>query len=126
ARPVRRRAELSARDVLTGHTVHGEEVAVPRGGGNEFSRAAVDRAVDEHGRLRRVPVVHVAWRGLVVPGHLAGVDVHRDERARKKSDTCASARHRVRGRWIAGAEYVEACLWIVDARHPRLTAAVSR
>ena len=79
-------------DRLAGHAIEREEVAVARRGRNELARPAVDHAVDQDRRLRRVPVVRVVRRGLVVPGHLAGVDVERDQRAGEEVVAQASLR----------------------------------
>ena len=72
--------------------IDGEEVAVARGGRDQLARPAVDHAVDEDRRLRRVPVVRVVRRRLVVPRHLAGIDVDRDERAREEVVALAARR----------------------------------
>ena len=68
--------------------------------------------------------MHVVRRGLEVPRHLAGVDVDRDQRAREEVVPLAAALREGRRR-IAGAEDVELGLRIVDARQPRLRAAVT-
>src|SRR4029079_13444955 len=74
ARPVGGVAELAAGDVFARNAIDGEEIPVPRTGGNQLARAAADLAVDENRRLRRIPVVHVAWRRLVVPRSVTTLD----------------------------------------------------
>ena len=124
-RPVRVRAELRRHDVLAGHAIDREEVAVARRRRHQLARLAVDHAVDQDRRLRRIPVVRVVRRGLEVPRHLAGVDVDGDERAREQVVALAAGA-RVARRRIAGAEDVEPGLRIVRTRNPHLSAAVPR
>ena len=69
--------------------------------------------------------MHVARRRLVVPRHLAGVDVHRDERAGEQPHAFAATGRRIRGRRIACAEDVVPRLGIEDAGHPDLSAAMA-
>ena len=47
---------------------------------NQLALLPVDLVVDEHGRLRRVPVVRIVRGGLEMPDHLARVGIHRDDR----------------------------------------------
>ena len=104
-----------------------EEVAVARGRRDQLARPAIELAVDEHRRLRRVPVVRVVRRGLVVPRHLARIDIQGDERAGEEIVQSLSAgRRRIGGGRVAGAEDVEAGLGIVRARNPRMTATMNR
>ena len=71
--------------------------------------------------------MRVVRRRLVVPLHLPGVDVDGDDRAGEQVVHAGAARprHVRRGR-VAGAEDVEVRCGIVDARQPRVTAAVAR
>ena len=90
---------------------------------HELPRAPIDDAVDEHRRLRRVPVVRVVRRHLVAPRHLPGVRVERHDRAGPQVVACAAlaGEHRIR---IAGADVVEVQLRIVGARQPRHAATM--
>ena len=56
--------ELAWSEVLAGDAVEDEEVAVARRLQHQLARAAVERRVHEHRRLRRVPVVRVVRRRL--------------------------------------------------------------
>ena len=124
--PSSRGRELAGGDVLAGQAVHDEDVAVARRLHDELPRLAVDLAVDEHRRLRRVPVVRVVWRRREVPGELAGVHVDGHERARIQVVAFATGLRRVRRRRIARADDVQLRLGIVDAGNPHVTAAVTR
>ena len=105
-RPVVDEAELAGHEMLAGRAVEHEEVAVARRRHHQLAHPAVERHVDENRRLRRIPVVRVVRRGLVVPRHLAGIDVHREQRRREQVVAFAAAL-RVCRRRVAGAVDVE-------------------
>ena len=82
-RPVHRVGELARHQVLAGPAIEREVVAVAaRASAPSCAAAAAELAVDQHRRLRGIPVVRVVRRRLVVPLHLAGVDVDRDDARR--------------------------------------------
>ena len=122
-RPVRRVEELRREDVLAVGAIEQHVVAVAVRLRDELARTAVDHAVDEHRRLRGVPVVRVVRRHLVAPHHLAGVRIERDDRAGPEVVAFAAlpGEHGIR---IAGADVVEIQFRIVGAGQPRHAAAV--
>src|SRR6185503_558590 len=69
--------------------------------------------------------MRVVWRGLEVPRHLAGVDLHGDDRAREEILAGAARCRGIGRRWIARAEDVEPGLGIVRAGQPGMSAAVA-
>src|SRR5678815_4679007 len=66
--------------VLAVRAVEDEEPAVAACLRQQLARLAVDRTVEEHGRLRGIPVVRVVRRRLEVPDQLSGVGIERDDR----------------------------------------------
>ena len=80
---------------------------------------------NDRGRLGRIPVVRVVRRRLVVPRHLAGVDIERNERRREEVVSLTAARC-VRRRRVTRPEDVQLGLGIVHARNPRGAVAVPR
>src|SRR5207248_214922 len=101
-----RLAVLRRLNVLAGHAIDGEEVAVAGGRRDELAGPAVDRRIEEDRRLRRIPVVCVVRRRLEIPLHLPCVDVDGDQRAGEEIVSLA-ADTRVAGRRVAGAEYIK-------------------
>ena len=79
--PVRRVRKLAGHEMLAGHAIEHEVIAVAGRLHHQLAGPAVELPIEEHRRLRGVPVVRVVWRGRVVPRQLARVDVDRDEGA---------------------------------------------
>ena len=77
---------LRRQEVLAVRAIEQEEVAVAVRLRQQLARLPVDDAVDEHRRLRGVPVVRVVRRHLVVPRQLAGVRI--DARRSSTSRGC--------------------------------------
>ena len=110
--------------MLAGDAIEREVIPVAGGGEHELAHPAAERRIDEHRRLRRIPVVRVVRRRLVVPLHLAGVDVDRDQRTREEVVAFAARLRGVGRRRVAGAGDVQMRLGIVRSGHPHLRAAV--
>ncbi len=100
-------------------------MAVARGLRDQLALLPVHLVVDQHGGLRRVPVVRVVRRGLEVPGHLARVGVDRDDRAGKEvvAGPVLVRDDRLR---VAGGDEDEVQLRVVGDRLPGHAAAVGR
>ena len=109
--------------MLAGCAIQQEVVPVAARLRDHLARPPVEVAVDEDRRLRGVPVVRVVRRDLVVPRHLPGIRIQRDDGARIEvvAGTAESGEHRL---GIAGAEVIEIELGIVGARNPRHAATV--
>ncbi len=112
--------------MLAGQAIEREEVAVAVGVQHHLARLAVEIAVHQNRRLGRIPVVRVVRIDLVVPRHLAGVDVDRDDRAGVQIVARAARRIGVGRRRIAGAEDIEMRFRIVGAGDPHVAGAVLR
>src|SRR6516164_3571132 len=124
-RPIHGLREAARDESLPRLPIEGEIVAISAGGQDHLARAAPPEiTVDEHRRLRGIPIVRVVWRGLVVPGHLAGIDVDRNDGARVEIVARPAGPVRVCRSRIAGPKDVEACFRIVDARQPWMASAV--
>ena len=114
---------LRREDVLTVDSIQQEKMPVAVGLRDELSRAAVDHAVNQHRRLRGVPIMRVVRRHLVVPHDLPGIGIEGDDRAGIEIVPFAilAGQHGLR---IAGADVVEVELRVVGAGEPRHAAAV--
>ena len=121
-RPVRRVDHPRRQDVLAVGAIEQEEMSVATRLRDELARTSVDDAVDQHGRLRGVPLVCVVRRHLIGPHHLAGVGVQRHDRAGPQivARPALTRQHRLR---IAGPDVIEVQLGIVRAGQPRHAAA---
>src|ERR1700728_2339025 len=110
--------------MLSGNPIQHEEVAVACRGYDQLALLAVKLAIYQNWSLRRIVIMHVVWRGLVVPRHFAGVDVHRDQRAGEEIVFVAPGAGGESRCWIARTENIEPGLWIVGSRDPGLCTAV--
>src|ERR1700677_1325579 len=102
--------------MLSGNSIQYEEVAVARRGHDQFALLAVKLAIYQDWGLRRIVIMHVMWRGLVVPRHLAGVHVHSDQRASEEIVFVAPCPGGKSRRWIARTKNIELGLGVVSSR----------
>ena len=58
-RPVRVLAVLARNQMLAGHAINREEVSIARRRERQLALLAVEHAIDQHRRLRRIPIVHI-------------------------------------------------------------------
>ena len=121
-RPVRLDV-LAAEDVPAVGAIEHEEPAVAARLREQLARLPVDLAVDEHRRLRRVPVVRVVRRRLEVPRQLPRVRIERDDRLGEEivALPLAAVDHRLR---VSGAEVDQIQIGVVCRRPPGHAAAV--
>ena len=124
--PIRGFAELRGHQMFAGEAIQREEVTVAAGLQHQLARAAVELAIDQNRRLRRIPIVSIVRRGLVIPGDLAGFDVDGDDGTRIQVVAVAAGAGGVGRRRIAGADDVEMRVGIIRARHPHVAAAMPR
>src|SRR5580704_16258258 len=112
--------------MLSGNSIQYEEVAVARRSHDQLPLLAVKLAIYQDWGLRRIVIMHVVRRGLVVPRHFAGVDVHSDQRAGEEIVFVAPGAGGESRRRIARTENIEPGLWIVSSCDPRLRTAMPR
>src|SRR5215831_8752788 len=110
--------------MLAGNAIKHEEVSVARRLQDELAWLAAQLAVYNDRRLRRIPIVRIVRRSLVIPSHLARIDVYRHQRAGE--EVVAETRlRRVSRRWVSGPENIELRIGIVSADGPDLRSAVA-
>ncbi len=107
---------------LAGRAIEHVVEAVAIGLRDQLALAAVDRRVEEHERLVRIPVVHVFGRELEVPLHLAGRRIEREHRIGIEVVAGTVVGIPVRRR-IAGGPVEKIELGIERAGQPRRAAA---
>src|SRR5580704_10101947 len=112
--------------MLSGNSIQYEEVAVARRSHDQLALLAVKLAIYQDWGLRRIVIMHVMWRGLVVPRHFSGVHVHSDQRAGEEIVFVAPGAGGESWRRVARAENIEPGLWIVSSRDPGLCTAMPR
>ena len=105
------------------HAIPHEEFAVARGLRDELARLAIDRGIENHGRLSGIPVVGIVRRGLEVPRHFAGIGIQCDQRTGVEiiSGAIGVCDHRLR---IAGGDVDQFRIGIIRDGHPRHAATV--
>ena len=118
--------ELRRHEMLARGAIEHEEVAIARRLQHELAVAAAERGVDQHRRLRRIPVVGVVRRRREMPGQLAGVDVQRHQRAGVEIVAGTPVLRRVGGRRVGGAGDVEPRRRIEGSGNPHVAAAMFR
>ena len=115
--------ERRAGQELSVRPVEHVEVPVAIGVHQQLALLAAPHAIDQHHVLHRVPVVPVVRRELVVPLHLSGVRIERDNRVAVEIVHLAS-RHAIElGRGISDRPVHEVERGIEAAGQPRRTAA---
>src|SRR5262249_22655668 len=96
--------------VLSRQAVEGKIVAVAAGLQNELSHFPVEFRIHQNRSLCRIPIVRVVWRGLVIPSHLAGIDVDRNNGTGEQVVAFAAALRRVRRRRVSRPHNVKMSL----------------
>ena len=109
-------------EILAGRAIEHVVEAVAIGLRDQLPLASVDRRVEEHQRLVRVPVVHVVGRELEVPLHLAVRRIEREHRVGVEVVAGPVVGVPV-GRGIAGRPVEQVQLGIERAGQPRRAAA---
>lgn len=78
--PVWRIDQFACQQMLAGQSINDKEVAVASCRQNQLARLSIPRAIDKRRRLCGIEIMRVMRRGLVIPLHLAGFDVQRNQR----------------------------------------------
>src|SRR5262249_26533879 len=110
--------------MLFGLTIQGMQQPVFAGQRHQLPGLAADRRSEKRADLRQIPIVRVAWRGLVMPLQFAGTSVEHDQRIGVEVGARTSVGQEIRGR-IGHWNVNESGLWIERERRPdRASAAL--